>query len=254
MSEDGELLEDLSRVLTAVGPALAPVGTSELLHSITEAARELFGAQACSLALLTDDQSELVFTTAAGTGADDVVDLRIPAGQGIAGWVVMSEQPISIADLRQDARFATDVAESTGYVPTAILAVPVASPRRVLGVIEVLDRDAARPGAEQDMRLLSLFADQAALAIENSRAFSELGRSVLEAVAAAAPETPLAEALAAAADRAGEPDKDLLALAALLGHLDRMGSAERALARGVVESLLTYVRQSAVRGRGRRLS
>lgn len=254
MSGDGELLEDLSRVLTAVGPALAPVGTSELLHSITEAARELFGAQACSLALLTDDQSELVFTTAAGTGADDVVDLRIPAGQGIAGWVVMSEQPISIADLRQDARFATDVAEATGYVPTAILAVPVTSPRRMLGVIEVLDRDASRPGAEQDMRLLSLFADQAALAIENARAFGELGRSVLEAVAAAAPGTSLADALTAAADRAGEPQQDLLALAALLGHLDRMGSAERTLARGVVESLLTYVRQSAVRGRGRRPS
>lgn len=249
MSADDDLVADLSRVLTALGPALAPVGTDALLQSITEAAKELFGAQACSLALLTDDESELVFTTASGEGADDVVDLRIPAGHGIAGWVVMSEQPLSISDLQADARFATDVAEATGYVPRAILAVPVSSPRRTLGVIEVLDRDASRAGAEHDMRLLSLFADQAALAIEHARAFSELGRSVLAAVAAVEPGTALADALALAADRAGPPDRALLTLAALLGQLERQGPGERRLAASLVEALLTYVR-----GRGRRPS
>lgn len=249
MSEPDDVLRDLARVLTAMGPALAPEGLDALLRSITEAARELFGAQACSLALLTEDQSELVFTTATGAGAAEVVDLRIPAGQGIAGWVVMSEQPISVADLQRDARFAANVAEQTGYVPQAILAVPVTSPRRTLGVIEVLDRDAARPGAEHDMRLLSLFADQAGLAIENARAFSDLGRSVLAAVAAAEPGTPVADALLAAADEAGRPDHDLVAMAALLGELDRLGPDERRLARSVVEAMLGYVR-----GRGRRPS
>lgn len=246
MSEPPDVLADLSRVLSSLGPALAPRGSAELLRSITVSARELFGAAACSLALLTEDGTELVFTTASGTGAEDVLDLRIPAGQGIAGWVVMSEQPISVSDLRTDARFATDVAESTGYVPQAILAVPVASPRRLLGVIEVLDRDAARPGAEHDMRLLALFADQAALAIEGSRLFADLGRAVLDAVAAAAPGTPLADALTVAAARA-EPDGDLLALAALFGELDRVGQDERRLAAAVVGNLLDYFR-----GRGRR--
>jgi GAF domain-containing protein len=242
-----DVFADLARVLSSLGPALAPRGSDELLRSITVSARELFGAQACSLALLSADGTELVFTTASGAGAEGVVDLRIPAGQGIAGWVVMSEQPISVSDLQQDARFASDVAETTGYVPRAILAVPVAGPRRLLGVIEVLDRDADRPGAEHDMRLLSLFADQAAIAIENSRVFADLGRAVLEAVADAAPGTALASALSAAAERADDPDPDLLALAALFGELDQVGPAERRLAVAVVEDLLVYFR-----GRGRR--
>lgn len=249
MTEPEDVLADLARVLTAMGPALAPEGTDALLQSITEAARQLFGAQACSLALLSPDQSELVFTTATGAGAEQVVDLRIPVGQGIAGWVVMSEQPISVSDLQQDARFAADVAESTGYVPRAILAVPVTSPRRTLGVIEVLDRDTSRPGAEQDMALLTVFADQAALAIEGAHAFADLGRSVLGAVAAAATGTPLASALLAAAERAGQPDRDLLRLAGLLGELDRAGAAESRLAASLVDVLLGYVR-----GRGRRPS
>jgi GAF domain-containing protein len=249
MTEPETLLADLARVLTAMGPALAPRGSEELLRSVTVSARELFGAAACSLALLSDDGTELVFTTASGTGAADVVDLRIPSGQGIAGWVVMSEQPISVSDLQQDARFASDVAETTGYVPSAILAVPVVGPRGLLGVIEVLDRDAARPGAEHDMRLLSLFADQAAIAIENSRVFADLGRAVLEAVATAASGTALAEALSSAADRTVAPDGDLLSLAALFGALDELGPDERRLAVSVVEDLLVYFR-----GRGRRRS
>jgi GAF domain-containing protein len=249
MSEPGDVLVDLARVLTSMGPALAPGGTDALLRSITVSARELFGAAACSLALLSDDGSELVFTTASGTGAAGVVDLRIPVSQGIAGWVVLSEQPISVSDLQHDARFANDLAETTGYVPRAILAVPVASSRRLLGVIEVLDRDAARPGAEHDMRLLSLFADQAAIAIENSRVFSDLGRAVLEAVATADPGTALAAALSSAADHATGPDVDLLALAALFGELDELGADERQLAVSVVADLLVYFR-----GRGRRPS
>jgi GAF domain-containing protein len=249
MTEPDEVLADLGRTLRTLGPALSPQGSEALLTRITEAARELFGATACSLALLTEDQSELVFTTASGAGADTVVDLRIPANQGIAGWVVMSEQPVSVSDLAQDARFATDVAASTGYVPRAILAVPVASPRRMLGVIEVLDRDAARPGAEHDMRLLQLFADQAALAIENARVFSDLGRAVLGAVSAAEPGTALADALSRAADSATEGDPDLLRLASLFAELERMGPRERRLALDLVQ---VVVRDLG--GRGRRPS
>ena len=242
MTEATAILADLARVLTSMGPALAPRGSDELLRSITVSARELFGAEACSLALLSDDGTQLVFTTASGSGAAGVVNMRIPAGQGIAGWVVTSEQPISISDLQQDARFDSDVAESTGYVPRAILAVPVVGPHRMLGVIEVLDRDGSRPGAEHDMRLLSLFADQAAIAIENSRVFADLGRAVLNAVATAAPWTDLAAALSSAAGQATGPDRDLLALAALFGEFDKLGFDERRLAISVTEDLLVYFR------------
>lgn len=83
--------------------------------------------------------------------------MRMPASQGIAGWVVQSGQPIAISDAAADPRFALDQAERTGYVPQTILAVPVETPQRMLGVITLLDRDPRRPG-DQDMALLALFA------------------------------------------------------------------------------------------------
>ena len=85
--------------------------------------------------MLTDDESELVYTAADGAGADAVVGLRIPSGQGVAGWVAASGQPVAIGDLARDPRFAGEVAEQTGYVPRAMLVVPVRSPDRLLGVL-----------------------------------------------------------------------------------------------------------------------
>ena len=105
MSPD-ELLRQLGELATSLGPAVRPAGTDELLRSLTETARRLFGAAACSLALLSEDESELVYTVAAGQGADHVTGMRIPASQGIAGWVVQSGQPIAISDVASDPRFA----------------------------------------------------------------------------------------------------------------------------------------------------
>ena len=129
MSPD-ELLLQLGELATSLGPAVRPAGSDELLRSLTETARQLFGAAACSLALLSEDESELVYTVAAGQGADDVTGMRIPVSQGIAGWVVQSGQPIAVSDVASDPRFAKEQAEQTGYIPQAILAVPVETPAR----------------------------------------------------------------------------------------------------------------------------
>jgi GAF domain-containing protein len=245
------LLHELGELASALGPAVRPAGTDELLRSLTETARRLFGAAACSLALLSDDESELVYTTAAGEGADDVTGMRIPSDRGIAGWVVQSGQPIAISDVSQDPRFSRDAAERTGYVPDTIVAVPVQTPRRVLGVISLLDRDTGRAGAEQDLALLSLFADQAALALESVASFGDLGRVLLGALAdAAATETPdLASAISTAAESSSRPDADLLALAVAFARLARRGPAERRLALGVLREVGEFAERRPTRAR-----
>jgi GAF domain-containing protein len=245
-----DLLAELGELATTLGPALRPVGSVELLASLTETARRLFGAAACSLALLSDDESELVYTTAAGAGASDVTGMRISSSQGIAGWVVQSGQPIAISDLANDSRFSPEVAEQTGYVPTAILAVPVASARRTLGVITLLDRDARRPGADQDMALLALFANQAAIALESVQAFADLGRVLLASVAAAADaDGELSSAIEGVAGQLARPDAELGELATVFASLARRGSAERRLALAVLREVATYAERRSSRTR-----
>jgi GAF domain-containing protein len=249
MTSSDDLLRELGELATSLGPAVRPAGTDELLRSLTETARRLFGASACSLALLTDDDSELIYTTAAGEGAGDVTGMRISSSHGIAGLVVQSGQPIAISDVASDPRFSRGLAEQTGYVPRTILAVPVETPQRMLGVISLLDRDERRPGAEQDMALLSLFADQAALALASVDTFGALGRVLLAALADAAADGDLALALRQAADRLPAADADLAALASTFAALARRGAAERRLALAVLRDIGQYAERRPSRPR-----
>jgi GAF domain-containing protein len=236
-----DVVEELGRLAAGVGPALAPAGGEDLLRSIAATAQRQFRAAACSLALLTPDDTELVFTTVVGEGEQGVTGLRIPSGHGIAGWVVMSGQPLLVSDLRNDPRWAGAVDD--GYQPTSILAAPVATEHRLLGVLEVLDRDPDRPDAEHDMELLGLVADQAALAIEGARVFDDFGRELLRAAAAVAGE-PLAERLTAAAGRIGPPDGDLLELARLVGDLGRLDPSYRRLAIRMVQQVVDHAEEA----------
>ena len=235
-----DVLRAIARVADDLGPALVPAGHLELLNSITEAAQRLFHAAACSLALLTDDQTELVFHVASGAGAEDVVGMRIPSSQGIAGWVVTSGQPIAIENVQSDARFRRDVAESTGYVPTSIFAMPLETERRMIGVISVLDREPGQEGS-RDMELLALFARQAALAIENSRVFTELGKALFDAVARSA-DGDVSSALQSVASEMGGPSGELAELAAHFNALALLGAEERAGATKLVGHFLDYVK------------
>jgi GAF domain-containing protein len=242
------MLRELRTLATTVGPALAPAGHDELLLAIIDAARRLFDAAACSLALLDEEADELVFHVASGAGAPDVVGLRIPAGTGIAGWVVTSGQAIAIDDVSRDPRFAADAAQSTGYVPRSILAMPLETDRRMLGCIEVLDRRGGGAPGVDDMELLSVFARQAALAIESGRVFSDLGRALLAAVAVAADDnTDLRVSLEGLAAAEATPQRDLVELAYLFSELGRLGPEEREAATRIVTELLTYARRRRAR-------
>ena len=249
MTSPDDVLRELGELATSLGPAIQPAGTGELLRSLAETARRLFGAAACSLAMLSADESELRYTIAAGAGADEVTGMRIPSAQGIAGWVVQSGQPIAISDLASDPRFARETAEQTGYVPQTILAVPVQTAQQMLGVISLLDRDTRRPAAEQDMALLALFADQAALALAGVEAFSSLGRVLLAALADAAAGAGLGRALRQAAARLPEADQDLAELAAAFATLAQHGPAERQLALAVLRDVAEYAKRRSPRPR-----
>ncbi|MDQ3877309.1 MAG: GAF domain-containing protein [Actinomycetota bacterium] len=245
---DRSLLSRIAQLASDLGPALQPTGHIELLRTITEAAKELFQAAACSVALLTDDDRELVYQVATGAGAEDVEGMRMPSSQGIAGWVVTSGQPMAIEDTAEDARFARQVAESTGYVPKTLLVMPLETERRMIGAITVLDRQGHPAGTGKDMELLAIFARQAALAIENSKAFTDLGHSLFEAVARAADADDISRALD---EIAQETRGEHAQIAELAGHFHEISQAGDAEQEAAVRLLREFARYLSVRKRRR---
>ncbi len=154
------------RSAVAVGVLGAEKDYRELLQSIVEVARAIFRAQASSIFLLDEEADELVFEAVAGHGSESLIGRRFPSSQGIAGFVLVSRQPLVIENVVEDPRFSREVAESTGYVPNGLMAVPLLHEERTLGVLEVLDRPADSRFTLTEMDLLGLFAGQAAIALD----------------------------------------------------------------------------------------
>ena len=154
------------RAAVAAGVVGSEESFRSLLQSVVEVARAIFGAKASSVFLLDEEADELVFEAVAGEGAETLVGQRFPSSQGVAGWVLVTRQPLIIEDVTEDPRFAKEVAESTGYVPKGLMAVPLLHEDRSLGVLEVLDRPQRSQFSLVEMDLLGLFANQAAIALD----------------------------------------------------------------------------------------
>jgi GAF domain-containing protein len=157
--------EDL-KAAVAAGVVGSQESFQTLLQSVVEVARAIFHAEASSIFLLDEESDELVFEAIAGHGAETLLGERFPSSTGIAGWVLVTRQPLVIEDVTEDPRFAKDVAETTGYVPKGLMAVPLLHEERALGVLEVLDRPQRTQFSLVEMDLLGLFANQAAIALD----------------------------------------------------------------------------------------
>ena len=117
--------DDRFRAAVAAGVLTGESLHRDLLQSIVETARAIFSAKASSIFLLDQAAGELVFEAVAGQGSDELVGRRFPAGTGIAGWVLTTRQPLVVEDVEGDPRFGREAAESTGYVPKRLMAVPL---------------------------------------------------------------------------------------------------------------------------------
>jgi GAF domain-containing protein len=154
------------RAAVAAGVLGAEESYRELLQATVEVARAIFKAKASSVFLLDEETDELVFEAVAGEGADTLVGQRFPSSTGVAGWVLVTRQPLVVDDLTKDTRFSREAAESTGYVPRGLMAVPLLAEDNALGVLEVLDRPQNSAFTLAEMDLLGLFGNQAAIALE----------------------------------------------------------------------------------------
>jgi GAF domain-containing protein len=232
------VLRELLELSDVVGATVGQTPYKQLLNGITEAAKRLFDAGAASILLLDEETNELVFEAA--TGGGDVIGRRFPAHQGIAGWTVMSGEPIASGDVRRDPRWAEDFAQSTGYVPKSILSVPMFLDEDVVGVMQVLDKASAASFGLDDMELLGLFARPAAIAVQQARMVTTMGRVLtqeLERLASERGERDVAEAAQVVLSNGATAADETLELARLVHSLSRRSERHRTLALEILRSV-----------------
>ena len=162
----------LNRSIQAFGLSL---DTQQVLASILDEVRGMFGASACSVWLVDPDRGDLVCVQAAGAGSEVVRGWRLPLGQGIAGWVAQTGQLLKVPDTRLDEQHLGQIDAVVGVLLSSILAVPLQAQGRTVGVLEVLDE---KPGyfADVEVTLLEALAASAASAVDNARLYADLER------------------------------------------------------------------------------
>ncbi len=166
--EELATLVDIGKTLTST------LDLKEVLSVIMDRVGTLLRPSTWSLLLVDEQTGELTFEIAVSPAANLLKGLRLPKGEGIAGWVALHGKPLLIPDVRADPRFAPAVDHTVAFTTRSIVCVPLKSKNRTLGVIELVNRLDEGPYTVADQEILGTIADFAAIAIENARYFEQV--------------------------------------------------------------------------------
>jgi transcriptional regulator with GAF, ATPase, and Fis domain len=224
-----ERLRALLELTAAAGVVAAPVKDRDELRAIVEAAASVLDAEAAALFLLDEERDLLRFEVALGGRASLLEDATLPVGEGLAGYVAQTGQPLAVSNVEEDARFAASFAQKLDYVPKNLLCVPMVLGDRTVGVLEMLDKRGGAPFGVRDIATLGHFARLAALTVEQMQLVTDLRRLFRRMLAdLVGDEHDLAELGQRFADRAaGGMHADTLRLAALVWEISRHGARAR---------------------------
>ncbi|MEG3858749.1 GAF domain-containing protein [Microcoleus sp. herbarium12] len=160
----------LLRATTTLGQSLDLETT---LRSVMDQARDLMQADRSTLFLLNRETNEL-WTKVAKADDKTMVEIRIPANKGIAGYVASTGQPLNITDAYDDPRFDPSTDQKTGYRTRTVLCMPVHNAKgELIGVTQLINKNQGT-FTTSDEEFLRAFNSQAGMALQNSQLFQNV--------------------------------------------------------------------------------
>lgn len=114
----------------------------------------------------------LIVEAAVGKFSKELLQQKFKLSHGAAGYVVATGEAVIVDNVRENSHFVSIVDEKTGFETRSMLCVPMISGGRIIGVIELLNR-IGRPFSEEDMQAVRAVAASVAIALENTRLYSE---------------------------------------------------------------------------------
>lgn len=168
-----------TRALLEAGRAVtASLDVARTVQVIMQQARSVLGVDSCSITRVEPATSELVMVASLDLPESMVSQVRIRVGEGIAGLAVQERRPVQSEDLWSDSRVLyPHLSRQSGF--RSFMAAPLRVGDRAIGAISVFRREMRRFSAAEEELLLAL-ADQAAIALEHARLYTEQERVVAE--------------------------------------------------------------------------
>jgi K+-sensing histidine kinase KdpD len=149
-----------------------------LLKKIIQLATKVIGAKIGSVMLLNKEEQILYISAAIGLQPEIIKKTKLSIGKSIAGWVAEKKTPLIVENVEKDPRFKRINKEK--YETKSLLCVPLLVKERVLGVINLSNKAGGKVFNQDDLRLLTTFASQAAIAIDDAYHFEEKNKKIEE--------------------------------------------------------------------------
>lgn len=175
-TDHDNLIRRLSRLVEVSVTLNSTLDPNKLLKFIIDTAADLLDCEAASVLLYNEKRGELFFATATGSDPNKLAQIPVPLEGSIAGTIFRENKPLVINDAQQDPRHYQQVGQSVHFQTRMLLGVPMRIKNKVTGVLEALNK---RSGDfnETDIRLLTVIADLAAVAIHNASLMHELQKA-----------------------------------------------------------------------------
>jgi Nif-specific regulatory protein len=176
-SATGSSIDRLKEISTWVSSVF---DLDELLELIIDTATRMVQAKASSLLLLDKKTKKLHFKVATGEKGEEVMKFEVNLGQGIAGFVAETGEPLLIPDVSKDPRWYKEISESVGFQTRSIACVPMKVNGDIIGVVEIIDKEDGSPIQNQDMVTLTVFAELASKAIGNAQKIDQVRKENID--------------------------------------------------------------------------
>lgn len=149
------------------------IDLKEVLDSALKYAMQLTDAEIASIFLLNSEKTELEFAASTDPNVENLKDIKIPVGQGIAGYVARTGETVNLANVQQDDRFFKDIDQARGDDTRSYLCIPLNIQGEVIGTAQLMNKKSGQFN-ESDERLMLCFTNQAAIAIEKAQMVKEV--------------------------------------------------------------------------------
>jgi signal transduction protein with GAF and PtsI domain len=242
--DNSDLADKLRRLIETID--IANVLTEPLTRSIQDLLRVTaadINSEEASVLVRDGELGDLRFLSAIGQVAEQLTDIKIPAGKGIAGFVLSSGQPMAVSNVEEDEAFYAEVDKATGFSTEMILATPLRYDGEVIGVLEYINRVGEppyEPFTPDEMDRAARFADSIASlvhAYESAKLFRDLGQKIVSDNEDF-DVSDVREWLAGF--RGGAEHREMMDIAVMIREIAVRGDAERQMCREILEAVLKY--------------
>lgn len=176
-----EKFNKLQSLITISSSLNTNLNIHQLLPIIMLNAKDLLAAEASSLFLIDEVDDYLYCEVALGDKGEIIQKyIRLEMGTGIVGWVAQNKRSVLLQNAYEDQRFDPSWDKKTGFTTRSLICVPLFLKSRLIGTLEVLNKNHNQTFDENDLQLLTYLADMAAIAIENASLTENLKKRITE--------------------------------------------------------------------------